>query len=60
MMRYAQAVLAGSAPGRSALDPRADSSNGLIGLAWQLSVLILLAHGPWRVVPGWLWGRWPD
>ena len=37
MMRYAQAVLAGSAPGLSALEPRADSSNGRIGLAWQIS-----------------------
>ena len=37
MMRYAQAVLAGSAPGASALEPRADSSNGRIGLAWQVS-----------------------
>ncbi len=37
LARYAQAVLAGTAPGMAALDPRADSDNGRIGLAWQTS-----------------------
>ena len=35
LTRYAEAVLAGRAPGMAALEPRAKSTFGEIGLAWQ-------------------------
>ena len=37
LMRYARAVLAGTAPGLAALQPRSDASDGRIGLAWFTS-----------------------
>ena len=35
LVRYAEAVLTGTAPGLAALEPRAPSTFGEIGLAWQ-------------------------
>ena len=37
LIRYAQAILDGTAPGLAALQPRADATDGRIGLAWFTS-----------------------
>lgn len=37
MVRYATAMLDGSAPGAAALEPRADTDSGRIGYAWQIT-----------------------